>query len=237
MLKRTFIFLLAFGLILGGSLAYFTDHVTATSTGTAGTVAIELNNLINLLDEDGYDLLGPGDVRDAAFEVINMGNKSIDVRTTVALTALDYTGAPINFTGDAETQSEFDLYLRSDVSEVPGEGYKPNQGAEPIQIKSISDNIITYEIEEYSLNGNGEKYDEIETVNGVGTFSHLYDYVLVFKGETGNDWQDSTITIDIVAEAKQHENTGAGWDIVAKETITHGSITKDVVVPENRITN
>ena len=65
----------------------------------------------------------------------------------------------------------------------------------------------------------------------------MYDYVLVFKGETGNDWQDSTITIDIVAEAKQHENTGAGWDIVAKETITHGSITKDVVVPENRITN
>lgn len=234
-LKRIAIFCLALTLLVGGTLAYFSDHETVTSTGTAGTVAIELNNMIDLLDEDGYDILGPGDQRTAAFEIINMGNKSIDVRTTVALT-ITSEHYDLVFSGDATNQSEYDLYLKDDVSLVEGYGYLPNEGAQPIQVKSVDGNVIYYEIAEYSLNGNSELYEEVETLNGTGTYSHLYDYVLVFKNDTGNEWQDSVITIDILVEAKQHENTGAGWDIVAKETVTQGSITKDVAVQENRIT-
>lgn len=222
--------------LIGGTFAYFTDHETTTATGTAGTVAIELNNLIDLLDEDGYDILGPGDMRTAAFEVINMGNKSIDVRTTVALT-IDSEHYDLAFSGDGTSQSEYDLYAADDVELVDGYGYMPKDGAQPIQVKSISDNVIYYEIDEYSLNGNSDLYAEVETINGTGSFKHLYDYVLVFKNDTGNDWQDSVITIDILVETKQHENTSAGWDIVAKESVTQGSITKNVAVEESRITN
>lgn len=223
-------------MLIGGSLAYFTDYETIQATGTAGTVAIELNNMINLLDEDGYDLLGPGDQRVAAFEVTNMGNKSIDVRTTVAIT-IESEHYDLAFSGDAANQSEYDLYLASDVEEVEGYGYMPKEGAQPIQAKSVDGNVIYYEIPEYSLNGNSDKYAEVETINGTGVFKHLYDYVLVFKNDTGNEWQDSNVTIDILVEAKQHENTGAGWDIVAQETVTQGSITKSAVLAENRITN
>ena len=46
----------------------------------------------------------------------------------------------------------------------------------------------------------------------------LYDFVLVFKGNSANKFQNSTVTIDVLAEAKQHRNTAAGWDIVAQET-------------------
>ena len=235
-LKKILIIFLSLVLLVGGTFAYFTDYAVLSATGTAGTVAIELNNLIDLLDEDGYDILGPGDMRTAAFEVVNMGNKSIDVRTTIALT-ITSEHYDLAFSGDGTSQSEYDLYVSGDVELVEGYGYLPKAGAQPIQVKSVNGNVIYYEVEDYALNGNSDRYDEVETINGTGSYSHLYDYVLVFKNDTGNDWQDSVITIDIVVEAKQHENTGAGWDIVAKETITQGSITKEVAVEENRITN
>lgn len=227
---------LAFILLISGTFAYFTDHAVLKSRGTAGTVAVELNNLINLMDEDGYDILGPGDMRVAGFELVNMGNKSIDVRTTIALT-IDSEYYDLTFSGDSTSQSEYDLYASDDVELVEGHGYMPKAGAQPIQSKSIVGNVIYYEIPEYSLNGNSDIYEEIETLNGTGSYKHYYDYVLVFKNDTSNEWQDSVITIDILAEAKQHENTGAGWDIVAKETAIQGSITKQVAVAENRITS
>ena len=219
------------------SFAYFSDNAVTSAQGTAGTVAIALDSDINLLDAQGMDILNPGDQRVAAFTVTNEGNKSIDVRTTLALTALDHEGNAINFTGDAATQSEFDLYLASDVELVEGKGYAPKAGATPIEVKAINGNVITYTIADYSLNGNSDKYAEVESIDGITAFAHEYDYVLVFKGETGNDGQDSSITIDLVVEAKQHENTGAGWEIVAQESMTQGSITKNVVDGEDVLTD
>ncbi|MEE0930565.1 MAG: hypothetical protein UIM53_06150, partial [Acutalibacteraceae bacterium] len=208
--------------------AYFTDRATTDATGTAGTVNIDLVNHINLLNADGQDIINPGDQRDAGFEVQNKGNKSVDVRTTIALTAVDYNGDPINFTGDAENQSEYDLYMRSDVELVEGEGYKPKADAKPLQVKSINGNIITYVVDECSLNGN-MTLTEYETIDGIDTDKHNYDIVMVMKGATGNDWQASSIRMDVLVEAKQHENTQAGWAIVAQESTTVGSIIKDSV--------
>lgn len=223
-------------LAMGASMAYFTDYATTNATGTAGTVAIALDSDINLLDANGMDILNPGDQRDGSFTVTNMGNKSIDVRTTVALTALDHEGNAIAFTGDAESQSEYDLYLASDVELVEGKGYAPKADAKPLEVKSIDGNVIKYVLPEYSLNGNSDDYDEVETIDGIDAFAHDYDFVLVFKGEAGNEWQASTVTLDLIVEAKQHENTGAGWDIVAQESITQGSLTQDVVAGEVVIT-
>lgn len=224
-------------LAMGASMAYFTDYATTQANGTAGTVAIAMDSDINLLDANGMDILNPGDMRDGAFTVTNMGNKSIDVRSTLALTALDRDGAAINFTGDAESQSEFDLYLASDVELVEGKGYAPKEGAKPLATKSIEGNVIKYNLPDYMLNGNSDEYDEVETIDGVDAFAHEYDFVLVFKGEAGNDWQASTIQLDVIVEAKQHENTGAGWDIVAQETLTQGSLTQGVVAGEDVITD
>lgn len=223
-------------LAMGASMAYFTDYATTNASGTAGTVAIEMASDIDFTDANGMDILNPGDMRDGSFGITNMGNKSIDVRTTVALTALDREGNALAFTGDADTQSEYDLYLASDVELVEGYGYQPKADAKPIEAKTINGNVITYEIADYILNGNSDEYAEVETVDGIDAFAHDYDFVLVFKGETGNEWQASTVTMDVIVEAKQHENTGAGWDIVAQESVTQGSITKDVVVAEDVIT-
>ena len=228
---------LAMGLGVVGSMAYFSDYAVTDAAGTAGTVALALDSDINLLDANGMDILNPGDMRDASFQITNSGNKSIDVRTTVALTALDHEGNAIDFTGAADAQSEYDLYFASDVELVEGKGYAPKADAKPIEAKSIDGNVITYTLPEYILNGNSDMYDEVESVDGVDAFAHDYDLVLVFKGETGNEWQASSVTMDVIVEAKQHENTGAGWDIVAQETVTQGSLTQSVVDGEDVITD
>lgn len=231
--KRTLCAVLAIGLLVGGSFAYFSDYATSQATGTAGTVAIALDSDINLLDAEGRDILNPGDMRDGSFTVTNEGNKSIDVRTTIKLIAKDHEGNAINLTGSATEQSEYDLYLASDVELVEGQGYKPKADAKPLEVKSIDGNIITYLLPEYSLNGNSDKYDEVETIDGIDAFSHDNDFVMVFKGEAGNEWQASSVTIAVLVEAKQHENTQAGWEIVATEVLQGGTT---VVAAENVIT-
>ncbi|MEE0929964.1 MAG: carboxypeptidase-like regulatory domain-containing protein [Acutalibacteraceae bacterium] len=228
--------ILVAALLMSFSLAYFTDRAETQANGTAGTVAISLANNINLLDADGQDIINPGDQRAAGFAVTNEGNKSIDVRTTVALTAMDYAGQPINFSGDTDVQSEYDLYLASDVELVEGKGYAPKTGATPLQVKSINGNVITYRLPVYSLNGNSDKYTEVETIDGIDAFTKNHDLVMIMKGEAGNAWQASSIRMDVLVEAKQHENTAAGWTIVATENVTHGSINQDAVLAEDVIT-
>lgn len=227
----------AVALTLMGSMAYFTDYATTQANGTAGTVALSMDSNINLLDAEGRDIINPGDMRDGSFTVTNEGNKSVDVRTTIVLTTQSNTGFDLAFSGDANTQSEYDLYLRDDVELVEGYGYMPKEGAKPLQVKSIDQDTITYILPEYSLNGNSDRYNEVETIDGVTEFAHTNDFVFVMKGGAGNNWQNSSVSIDVLVEAKQHENTQSGWDIVATENITSGAINKDAVKGENVITD
>lgn len=205
---------LAFVLLIGGTFAYFTDYATLQTTGTAGTVKIAVEDNINLLNEDGYDILNPGDMRDAGFTVTNEGNKSVDVMASIYLTGYDRNGDLVMFTGDEATQSEYDLYLRDDVELVEGRGYAPKDGAKPLQVKEVDGGFIMYTLPDLMLNGNSDLYDEVETIDGVNEYSHEYDIVLVFKGEAGNEWQASQIHLEVMVDAKQHENTDGGWETI-----------------------
>lgn len=213
---------LALVMAIGGSLAYFTDSASTNQSGTAGTVDVELDGSgINLLDEDGKQILNPGDLRDVYFTVSNKGNKSVDIRTTITLTSS---------IGMAQNgQAEFEIYKLGDVEFVDGEGWKPVAGAEPLQIRSISDDgyTITYAIPEYILNGNEELPDmqrEIEPdvavdadpyfdVSDGGSIADS-KYVLVFKTASDNNYQEANVTLNVKVEAKQHRNTEAGWELV-----------------------
>ena len=219
---------LAVVMIFGSTFAYFTDRAGTNSKGTAGTVGIDLTSDINLLDADGKDILNPGDLRDSSFGVENTGNKSIDVRTTIVLTS------SVPMTTGENGQAEYELYLRDDVHFVEGEGWKPNDGAQPVQVRSISEDgkTITYNVPDYILNGNEDFGDENREIEeGVDTDFHDNDFVLIFAGsQTDNDFQGSTVQIDVLVEAKQHRNTGAGWEIVAQEAYSNGAINQNAVL-------
>ena len=214
----------ALAFTIGGSFAYFTDYADTSASGTAGTVDITLDATgIVLTDELGQDILNPGDMRAVSYSVTNDGNKSIDVRTTITVTS----SVAMNKEAD---QAEFEIYKLADVELVEGEGYKPVEGAMPLAVKSISEDgkVITYKPADIILNGTGDIRETEADVLTSGTNvtvseagdSVAFDYVLVFKGEASNDFQAATVSIDLLVEAKQHRNTGAGWELVAEDGYT-----------------
>lgn len=214
---------LAACMLMVGSFAYFTDRVSTNASATAGTVTLHLTDNINLLDADGKDIYNPGDMRTADFAVENTGNKSVDVRSTIKVTSTEAMDT-------AAAQAEYELYNASDVELVEGKGYAPKAGATPVADRTISDDgkVITYDIPDYVLNGN-ENLAEQEMEDGINTDSHDYNYVLVFKGASANKFQNSGVKLDVLVEAKQHRNTSAGWEVVAQESYTAGSINQDAV--------
>ena len=204
---------LAGALILAGSMAYFTDHETAKATATAGTVDLTLTEA--WADVSNFN---PGDQADFSYTISNDGNKSIDVRETIVLTS--------SVAMDAATQAEFELYRADDVEQQSDGSYVPKYGAQPIttgedRIVSDDNKTIKYVIDDYVLNGTG---DNAETEDGIDATSKDSEYVLVFRNDSGNAFQGAELSVDLLAEAKQHRNTdGDTWSTVATEEVTMGS--------------
>lgn len=202
-----------------GTMAFFTDRVDTNVTAEAGTVDIELTS--NWVDVEGFK---PGDKTDLTYSIQNDGNKSVDVRERIVVKS--------STAMDASEQAEFEIYRAADVEQDVNGAYIPKQDAEPVttgaERKVSADNTsITYEIEEYTLNGSGFNA-EIE--DGVTETVKESPYVLVFKDTSGNDFQGATVTVDLVAEAKQHRNTGADtWATISTDSITMGGEAVEVV--------
>ena len=225
---------LAVIMVGAASFAYFSDRVSTSETGTAGSVQLsDISFTGRLLDADRKDILNPGDERDLSFTVTNQGNKSIDVRETLVLEAFEADGTtPKNFT--ATGQAEYEIYLASDV-EADGQGsYAPKDGATPIATRTLDRNKITYTPAHYTLNGK-DSQDPHEVETGITSDSKANPYVLVFKGASDNSWQTTKIKVSALVEAIQHRNVqdnDAKWTTVRSESITLGASTYDVVPTE-----
>lgn len=77
---------------------------------------------------------------------------------------------------------------------------------------------------------------ELET--GITTIQHDGDYVLVFRGNSANDWQNSVVKLSCVANALQKRNTGNDtWTTIKSETITFGGMDTAVVPVETTISD
>lgn len=224
----------ALALIVGSTYSYFTDRANTEAEGVAGTVAISQSSIENsLLDEDGKNILNPGDMRILDYVIKNSGSKSIVVLDKIVLSS------SVAMTKDG--QAEYEIYNKADVIEVPGKGYQPKDDTvQPLQVRTMSEDgtQITYEPEQYVLNGNedlGDDKREIE--DGITTDTKTNEYVLVFKGAASNDFQNSTVKVEILSMAKQARNLDASdWTTVATQTATFGGAETAVVPTEDVIT-
>lgn len=90
------VFSLAALLVVGGTMAWFTDNAKVTNLFTAGTVEIQVN------EYDFEDIVdwNPGDTTDKDVSVISNGSKQTYVR--VALTPVWYDGEEVADGVDAE---------------------------------------------------------------------------------------------------------------------------------------
>lgn len=241
--------------LLVGTFAYFTDRVEHKATGTSGNVQIEstafagANNANVLVDRDGKDNLNPGDVRDLTFTVSNMGNKAVDIRHTIKLTATDKAGADLALTEEAG-QAEFDIYKAGDVTYSAKAGYVIAETAKPVfssdsvtntlgASRTLTGNTITYTFADTTLLGkegvaNSERVEnaalaadtDVEGFIDVNDTKDAvtYKYVLVFRNTSLNKFMNSGIQIDMVVEAKQHYNTNDTWATVAVQEFTAGNL-------------
>ena len=211
--KRSLALLLAAATVLSlavGTFAYFTDHIVAETTATAGSLDLTLTTPVISKTEQ----FKPSEGISIQFTLSNAGNKSADVLETLVLTSSQA------MTGSATKQCEFELYRSTDVTLNNGIA-TIKSGATPLTVKSISaDNKkITYAIPEFVLNGTGENAETEPEANGKS--SKTSSYVLVFRNDAGNQFQNVTITLDYEAQAKQHRNTDSStWTTVKNQTIS-----------------
>lgn len=224
-------------LVGASSMALFTDHETGTATATAGTLDLKLTqDWVNVNDnyhlankaagQDGkIDPMLPGSKLAMPYTLANQGNKSMDIRETVVIKSADKEFA---------ANPEFKLYKAADVElDVATGAYKAKANANAIAYDLKDPKTIIITPDTMTLSGTGASA-EVET--GFEATSYTGDYVILFDASATNSWMGKTLTIDYLAEAKQHRNTGGkdAWDTIAEESLTLTSGTAvNAVAPLN----
>lgn len=182
---------------LVGTMAYFTDRETKTTSATTGNIDLVFTDLssatehkvdsqTNTVDavwNNGVlcgDIMNPGDNFDMGYKVANTGSKSIDVKQQIVLTS------SVALTDAAE---EYKIVIA---------------GQEITPAKSDDDTTLTYELAQIVLNG---------TVEADGTSDEQeYDVYLAFDRLAKNKFMNSTVDVKLDIQAKQHRNTTtADW--------------------------
>lgn len=205
------------------SMAIFTDHESGTASAKAGTLDLTLaQDWVNANDKyhlankaagtDGIiDPMLPGSKLEMDYTLANAGNKSMDIRETVVIKSADKAFA---------ANPEFKLYKAGDVSLDTDTGaYKPKADAVPVSYELTDAHTIKITPATMTLSGTGENA-EVEA--GFEATSYTADYVILFDAAATNSWMGKELTIDYLAEAKQHRNTGGkdAWDTIAEESLT-----------------
>lgn len=180
--------------VLGGTFAYFTGYDSKDLTADAGILTVELTDATEDLT-NGLTIINPGDSNPLTFTVSNTGEKSVDVKAVMKVTA------PKAFT---ESAHEFRI--------------TDDKGVELTGELSADKQTITYNVTDITLAGSIENDT---TLDGTTDTTHKFDYRFAMDSGAKNAWQDVTGTVKIEVYAKQHRNTsglGSDWvSIVEKE--------------------
>ena len=72
--------------VLGGTFAYFTGYDSKDLTAKAGTLTVELTDATEDLT-NGLTVINPGDANPLTFTVSNTGEKSMDVKAVMKVSA------------------------------------------------------------------------------------------------------------------------------------------------------
>ncbi len=168
--------------VLGGTFAYFTGYDSKDLTAKAGTLTVELTDATEDLT-NGLTVINPGDANPLTFTVSNTGEKSMDVKAVMKVSA------PQAFT---ESAHEFKI--------------TDDKGTELTGVLSDDKQSITYTVTDLTLAGSVENDSALD---GTTDTSHKFDYKFAMDSGAKNAWQDVTGTVKIEVYAKQHRNTSS----------------------------
>ena len=190
-MKKKILILVAAALSLtaavSGTMAYFTDSVTAHNVITTGGVSIKL--VENTKDDAGADIVWPeeglsgimpGTSASKIVSVANNGQAEAWIRVGVDI-AISESGDPIT----NPTIKCLPLTVTVDGQEV---------------------DVVSYSVdsEKWLRGEDGYYYYKTPVAAGSST-AHLFEEV-TFAKEMGNEYQNCTVYIDVIAEAVQTAN-------------------------------
>lgn len=179
--------------VLGGAFAYFTDYESKDLSARAGTLTMNITEATEDLS-NGLTIINPGDSNPLKFTVNNTGEKSMDVKAVLTVSA------PQAFTDD---DHEYKITTK-DGQELNG-------------VLSDDKKSIKYTIDDISLAGSIE--NDADTDGSTET-SHVYDYKFAMDEDAKNNWQNVTGDVKIEVFAKQHRNTssvGNDWTAIVEK--------------------
>jgi len=233
--KRTLALVMAAITVLSlmtGSLAYFTDRMEGKAEATAGTLDLVLTDTsgtANKMTVAGESTaFKPGYAVTLDYTLTNAGNKSADIKESFVLTVKNAKGEDLALTAAAP---QFQIYAKSDVTIANDNTVTLKSGAKALG--TVSGNQLLYHVDQYTLNGTGTGA-ELET--GITTNAKTGAYVLVFMTTAGNEFQNVDLTLNYVAQAKQHRNSNTSddaWNAVYETDVLKIGNTNIKVVPVN----
>ena len=110
----------------------------------------------------------------------------------------------------------------------------------------LKNGVVTYYFADSILDGVGEnaetgyaKAEHVETSLANtdaaldGTVAVDYDYILIFRDTTLNDFQGCKLHVELVVEAKQHLNTKSSWENI--ETVAYDMVVSSVTEQNTQI--
>lgn len=171
-----------------GAMSYFTDYTSRDLHAKAGTLTMDIPNATSDLT-NGLTIINPGDSNPLDFTVRNTGEKSMDVKAVITVTA------PIAFN---EKDHEFK------VTTPAGAELGVTELSTTAPEISTDKKTLTYTIKDVALAGSIEK--DMKT-DGATENTKAYNYKFVMDEDAKNAWQGKQADVKIEVYAKQHRNT------------------------------
>lgn len=218
----------AVGALAAGSLAFFTDGETKDTKATAGNVTIEMGEL----DISNSENINPGDNDESVsseragtphnltFKVANAGNKSIMTRNVITLTVNGSEALPASV---YSLKTDEDSELTEKYVLVNGTFIPASEASSDAKIMAVR-----YVTEQVALNASDkglEAKDAVATtVAGATTNDDVtsadFDYLVKMDKLAGEEYEKSTLTVEVEVQAMQFRNTtDAEWTSLYTDTL------------------
>jgi len=181
--------------LMVGSFAFFTDRADADASATAGNIDLVFTDLSKAAEHKVASQTNTLD------NVWTDGEISADIMNPGDNFDLGYKVAN---TGSKSIDVKQQIVLTSDVALTDdAEEYKIvfADGTTVTPVKSDDDLTLTYELPQIVLSGSVE--DDGDSAE------KEYDLYLAFDRLAKNKFMDSTVTVELDIQAKQHRNTEA----------------------------
>ncbi len=173
--------------LLMGAFSYFTDYQTKTLNANAGTLSLAMTDATEDLTA-GLTILNPGDANELTFTASNTGEKSMDVKALITVTA-----------SQAMTESDLQYKVTKDGTALAG---------------TLSDDhkTLTYTVDDIVLSGS------VEEDGDESSHKYDYLFEMDADADNTWQDSNVSVTIELYAKQHRNtDGLGSDWTAIVEK--------------------